>query len=1115
MAHVFRFNHSDSETIDGWGRTSRYGSTAIKAIADPNGSKADLPITSIPSPFAGFELVRSAFAYCTANVTGQTIYHKMVSHALDLLEILYNYKKFQNKFDIIVWDKAADLANLKADGYPEHRLLAETLELFLNQDADAFNFGWMQEIYLLNYRQGPAPLNIVGGTSPTSLCMASVNDLSYVDVDLSTTHKAFDSNPNTFLALHERSAAFFKYVWLLSKQPQFGRIYPEVNAYIQAAYKASTDQQLKNEINALTPTDYGSYEPLRLGQKTLYFAGNIPIGMEVSMEINKTSDFRVSSTRWQGDLPLVLPNTAYSEPGMRYTTSEWDGHKAAPFYDPHPLTERALPFDGAIYPYLTVDDLLQPYLIQTIFPIDSQKFFTAGFEQEGYAYLLPLKPLIFDLFSAQELRSNVGDRHRKPMVSLREESNAVRVTLNIPVQQGKVVTFDRLYYKTESNPNVQHNEGRIVECHFDLFLYPAYHLEGTFSKPQRIYLTDEDSRAATRDYNYTVQAYKDGQPEPLPAVEVLRNDKRDTEWYSSKYYCLDEEYDFLTVSNGFAENIVLPTFRQLHNGSRAFRFAIDFGTTNTHIEYGEGKLTQPFDITAQDEQILSLNREGLHAADIDMPTVTGAEFQQFVPHRIGAPSPALFPMRTNLCTAEGLDASTRRKYALADYTIGFHYEKFVTYTGNRALTELKWAGNNEKLIEPFFEELLLLVRSKVLLNGGDLNKTEITWFYPVSMTDFQRRPLEDCWRDLCRQLISPSCQVKVVTESLAPYYYYKNEKGVTSVDRPVLSIDVGGGTSDFVIYDKNQPVALSSIRFAGNNLYGDFVGRGMSTNGFIARYQKKFAELLLGTGGDAEALERKFRDAGSSAEYVNFLFSLEKNAALQKDHDISFSDVLRHDDDMRLVLLFFFTSEIYYAAHLLKNKGLKTPAYLTVSGTASRMFPLIGSTTLLQGLAKVVFNDILGDDGDVELKEEKNPKEITCKGGLCMTQDDVVNDVRSIETLFTGSPRLDAVEGGLKFGMIDDDVKADVLQSYRDYISYFFSLNSKYSFSNYFGITNQKDFEHYREVLTRKASEDLGSVIDARRKEASGEQDPALDDSLFAFPLWGGINRLAECIATC
>ena len=154
MPHVFRF-HKGSETIEGWQETAQLGNKDIEAIEDPNGAKASLPITSIPTPFAGFELAKTALGYCA-----------------DVMEIFFGYRtKYAKLFQIVAWDKVNDLQRLASDGVPEHAAVAATLGLFLSQDTNSFNFGRMQYIYMLNYvgRGAQGQINIVGGTSPTSV----------------------------------------------------------------------------------------------------------------------------------------------------------------------------------------------------------------------------------------------------------------------------------------------------------------------------------------------------------------------------------------------------------------------------------------------------------------------------------------------------------------------------------------------------------------------------------------------------------------------------------------------------------------------------------------------------------------------------------------------------------------------------------------------------------------------------------------------------------------------------------------------------------------------------------------------------------------------------------
>ena len=298
-------------------------------------------------------------------------------------------------------------------------------------------------------------------------------------------------------------------------------------------------------------------------------------------------------------------------------------------------------------------------------------------------------------------------------------------------------------------------------------------------------------------------------------------------------------------------------------------------------------------------------------------------------------------------------------------------------------------------------------------------------------------------------------RIQKVAESLAPYYYYTKKEDVDAESRPVVSMDIGGGTTDFVVYHHgNEAVVISSVRFAGNNIYGDFLGRGPEYNGFMKAFAPDFDVKLRDISGVSDVYAKSKR---SSVEFVSFLYSLDNNPRMA-GKGISFSEELRANQELRVVLLLFYAAEVYYAAKLLEMQKLSTPAYITVSGTASKVLGLIGSYDALQKMAKRIFNDMLHDDGNVELKQVDNPKEITCKGGLNMKQRFVVGDVEEITEFCTGSKLLDSLNVP-RYKDVNDAVRAEVLKAYLDFVDYFFRLNEKFSFAKYFGVSNEREFK--------------------------------------------------------
>ena len=146
MSKILRIYEEGGETSDDWGKAKKYGSDVIKKIQDPAGLTAKKEITSIPSPFARIDLAKTAFKYVvdSGNLDGNTIYHKIVSDCLDVGEIFFNFDKLtyedsvthKNKpmFEIVAWDRQNEIESLKKSKLKEHRILGETLDMYLNQE---------------------------------------------------------------------------------------------------------------------------------------------------------------------------------------------------------------------------------------------------------------------------------------------------------------------------------------------------------------------------------------------------------------------------------------------------------------------------------------------------------------------------------------------------------------------------------------------------------------------------------------------------------------------------------------------------------------------------------------------------------------------------------------------------------------------------------------------------------------------------------------------------------------------------------------------------------------------------------------------------------------------
>ena len=116
MAKILRLHKESNDNITDWGLSKRYGKDVINQITDPTGADAKKEITSIPSPFARIDLAKNAFKWVvdSNDLEGKTIHHKMVSDCLDVAELFFNYDKFSDKLEILVWDKDQEISSATA-----------------------------------------------------------------------------------------------------------------------------------------------------------------------------------------------------------------------------------------------------------------------------------------------------------------------------------------------------------------------------------------------------------------------------------------------------------------------------------------------------------------------------------------------------------------------------------------------------------------------------------------------------------------------------------------------------------------------------------------------------------------------------------------------------------------------------------------------------------------------------------------------------------------------------------------------------------------------------------------------------------------------------------------
>ncbi|WNJ20050.1 cell division protein FtsA [Pontibacter sp. G13] len=1152
-----------SDTGEDWHpRNSAYSPNEINKIKDPEGSNPNKEITSIPSPFARIHLFEQAFRHVSSlakndpdAVDGDTMFHRLVSDSLDVGEIFFKYDLFSKRksLNVMHWNMKKHLAELKESDYPSHQLLGETFELFLKQDGKDLNLDRIEHMHFLYVDH-----EIVGGTSPTTLFFTSGNDLGFVGLKAGTDILLDDE----YCPLYKRSDDFQLYLYgLFAAYKDLRQGMPLVYSYLDAslAKLKSYNKPLFDQIKAIEGNQQYSAENLRAtfdswpgDQSVTIWEGMEHLKMSTEIKGDLKSDFLIHPSKaiTHKVLPMALQNEL-KHSHLEYYHGKWNPEIQVPPYNDAPLLERFLPGQDIQYPYLTISDFLEPYLIELPFALDPIHFFDGnlkGFNVGDKAsddapddtFLLPIKRAYFDYFSLSDLL-NKTTRDGKPyfrMVKVGE--TGVRVELRIPIQEGKAyVEFSRVYYQ-DREPEEDKNRGSILKAKFNVGFLPFFQHEGT---NQRVGLSEADSPDGAES-EYQISFIKDsdagtkvlslGAESPrVRSSQKLKHDHLGT----TQYFLVPSPYDMLEISpNASAKGLLIPRFRGSKAGSKKFSFAVDFGTTNTHIEYSiDGGNPQPFVIDQPDQQLIMMfDRAFPPVFDRQLETLL---LREMIPYEVGGHTKFGFPIRTASSEIVGLD---HRGVVLpiADANIAFAYERETIMASEQVTTNLKWQKTkgdkgipNRNRVEVFLHTLMIMIRNKVLQNGGNLADTEIVWFFPSSMSGYLQGLYTKIWKEAFQKHIHPDKEPIAFSESEAPFYNHDRNKVKSNV-YPVVNIDIGGGTTDIVIFEKDHPTLSTSIKFAGNAVFGDGYSEQYSDgNGFVQTL-KPIVESFFQANGDSlyqlNEVFSQFKDSNStsSSDMMAFFFSLEANKELEdKSLKIRISDHLREDEQMNFIYMLFVGGILYHVAKLMKTSGKKMPRNICFSGNGSKIINLLDATPKLkklEKLTKLMFERVYGkeyhSDG-LDLIQGPKPKEATCKGGILRLRKLKSQEVVDYDRIamigdgtmrFVNSNKVQLIGENLKYHDVDDDIKANVLTEVEDFWDFLFELHSDFSFLDNFGV-DISGFTEIKGILKRDMLSNLEQGLSDRLELTDPSQK--IEESLFFYPLIGSMYNLGIHIA--
>jgi len=1125
MAKVYRLHEGQDGT--GWFTSKPIGTEELKTIKTEGKDVA----TSIPSPFARVDLVKSAFKWVAENgVDGTTAHHKLVSDALDVAQLFYVSQKFDSKIQIIAWNPKERLKDLVGNENERHSKFAATLQLFWGQDSIPdkdkgnkilYNFEFVNRLYFLLNKESNT---IIGGTSPATLFFAAPdvnNRTSNLNIRIGQD-RLFDDE---YASLIKRETSFVEYIFLLAKQPKFAVYFPEVFSYLEEIrLNHIKDYGLQEKIANFDAEEINSFAscPVLNNENDPCEILGIPLGIQTvnGNEIEKESDFVIQSDfeiydnvwdteKKQYKNKLVLPDgTKIKRPLIlpyhklfkkwTYTTKgiEWDENTKVPVKNTLSSKESILPEQNDNYYWLTIGDFLEDKIIELPYPIDNTKFKTCGSKN----HLIPLTTTFFKYFSVDKISKylKIGER----------AGGSINVELKIPVKGGEI-TFKKCYSTADRN---------IEKLEIHMAIFP-------FLKTTNPNLTYNigllDDRLEKND-NLSLNLYDKGKEIEI-GNHIIRNPGEGGE-LKSIYYKSTKQFDLLKFGNQAAKGFIVPVFKQC-SGSSQINFAIDFGTTNTHIEYKYGdKDSISFDndtSTPLWQSLINKNRKGIDPEYFENEITFE---QEILPYSFSSGDKQLqFPLRTALVHNQQIKFNE-------DIDIVRQINNYLLLENRNVPnylelnTQIKWSNyantEDEKKVESFIEFLTTLVFCKTLLLGGNTNNTTITWFYPVSMDEGELGVFFKLWKRVYKKVFNQEAaddKLKGIPESIAPYLFYKS-----SVEGLSLSIDIGGGSSDIAVFDEDEDKAklISSFKFAGNAIFGDGYPskefkNNSDRNGFVKTFKDITYNAIDGDKQKEGILDNILKVRKNSSDFSSYLFALEK------DSSFSYSRLLEQDRRLKLTHLVFYAAIAYYSANLLRKSEIGIPKYILLSGTASKSASILDSTDNFNNLSAMfqfIFEKVYKkkSDNGIAIRLSEIPKEVTCKGAL---KANITESIKKAPVKFwIGGTQNDKwgaafdkdlnIQETPKYGDVNESAKSEIEKAIKD----FYSILDEYI--NTIRIESKFIIEPSAYQVFQ-ATRDLGikDYLIRGIKAYYKESDVNIEESLFFYPLIGILNKLSYALS--
>ncbi|GEM_PF-1156240 len=1102
--------------------------------------------TSIPTPYARLYLFDSAFKQLNSyydsqdenlkqvsyegviNNEGNTVptaYHFLVSECLDMLEFIFKYGDMED-FRVEEWNVEAECNVLKQQGNADQKELGAAL-------LDAHNtpaLNQFSKIYLFKWRISNGTEIILGGTSPITLVYTSPNvrrrlQAAGQEFYGGAGNRLFDNHRHTPLYMRSKDFREFMYTyWLTDLSGVESLRSTEIYRYINNCHVQfdagiivnMINPQLKN-VKSLSIMGIGS---ITTSGVYLYCSHNEFDPSKSDYVIKPTADLWKNEDV-NGELRIVGTPLALTPDGVdsyNYIDEDRKWNKATdiiPAMMNEALTERILPGTTFKYPYITADDFLEPKIIEVSYNVRKDKFYTGS--SQNVKYMLPLKKEFFKFFRIEDIVNMVN-------VSFDKDTQDVTVTIDIPLQRGKRIIFQKCYSDGDKDGTGCDKVRCFDKEMFDLAIFPSYRLSQ--NNAYNIMLGTNKLDALKLKFYRVPDLSKGTSVEGVTDVVRISDNG-----FQTRHLHIDGDFDFmeLTVPDGddTCSTLVIPKFKQCPVATSDFTFCVDFGTTNTQVSYVSRMLGDAGAVTVNqilpfgfarsesqdkdDSQIMILNDDSGAGYFVKYPTFLQREF---VPVELGDKDGIHYPMRTT--TWEKIQ-QTGTLSCFGSVNIGFNYDNELIREGSSQgvyRTNIKWAKNDPLAparLREYFKELLWMMKGKSALNGGG-GDLKVVATYPLSMSVPEVQAFKSAWKDAARWLNINEENIKFEIESVAPYYSFLSD---LRFGQPYMNLDIGGGTTD-ILHVNPKPggkdaSAVFSALFAANDIWGDGVNEANNKlqNGFINFYMQSDVYKTLTDTKKVELKAVLDKVGLSSSDFISYLFTHDKDAT----DPLNFSLAITSSSEMMRVVIAHFASLMYYTAVILDLAELKIPKMITFTGMGSKYIKLITDdedtlslivSRIFTYYGKLVENaDLTG--ANIRIRFSPEPKLVTAQGGLIMDSRPLRDHLIPDNCLCHGY-KDEEYGTTVTYGQMSS-MKSAVLDSFNNFCGLFAEDGMVQALSR-LGLDITTDF-------VRTMKEYAESSFDIVLNDNSDEQKAqiAIGDPMFFWPLKDTLYQMTKVCA--